>query len=57
MKKEQSAAILTINKPGAMNDKGRKEIAEWLRQNAKNLLKYGKDYNDKGRFIARYIYK
>lgn len=54
-KKEESAAILTIKDASKMSDKGRKAIAEWLRQNAKYLIKYGKEYN--GSFRARYIYK
>ena len=52
-----SAAVLTLKKPGTMTDKGRKEIAAWLRKQAANLLKYGKDYNDTGDFRARYLYE
>ena len=51
-----SVAIVTIKKPGMMTPKGRKEIAAWLRRQAANLLKYGKDYNDTGAFRARYFY-
>lgn len=53
-KKEVSAAILTIKDADKMNDAGRKAIAEWLRQSAKNLIKHGKNYS--GGFRARYIY-
>ena len=51
-----SAAILTIKKPGEMTEKGRKDIANWLRNQARNLLRYGKKYNDTGDFRARYLY-
>ncbi len=53
-KTEETAAILTIKDADKMNDAGRKAIAEWLRQSAKNLVKHGKDYS--GGFRARYIY-
>ena len=52
----KSAAILTLKKPGTMTAKGRSQIAAWLRRQATNLLKYGKDYNDTGDFRARYLY-
>lgn len=55
MKKETSAAILTIKEPAEMTPKGRKAIAEWLRQQAKDLIKYGDNYAK--RFTARYLYK
>lgn len=51
------AASFSIDRPGKMTPKGRKEIALWLKQQAKNLEKYGKDYNDTGGFRARYYYK
>jgi len=54
--KEKSAAILTVHGLGRMNPKGRKDIAEWLRQQAKNFIKDGHLYSD-GRFTARYLYK
>ena len=54
MTKEKSAAVITIRDANKMTDKGRKAIAEWLRNNAKNLFKYRKAYS--GRFTARYIY-
>ena len=40
-----------------MTARGRKSIAAWLRKQSKNLLKYGKDYNNTGNFTARYLYK
>ena len=52
--KVQSAAILTIKDADKMAPEGRKEIANWLRQQAKDLIKYGKNYNKK--MIARYLY-
>lgn len=51
-----SAAILTLKKPGEMTPKGRAQIAAWLRKQAANLLRYGKDYNDTGDFRARYLH-
>jgi len=55
MEQEKSAAILTIKDANNMTPKGRKQVAEWLKEEAKNLIKHGKDYNK--RFTARYIYK
>lgn len=55
MKKEKSAAILTIKEPGKMSRKGRAEIAAWLRRQANNLNNLGDQYTD-GRFTARYLY-
>lgn len=52
----KSAAILTIKKPGDMSAKGRTDIAAWLRRQARNLVRYGKKYNDTGNFTARYLY-
>lgn len=54
--KEKSAAVLTIFAPGKMTPKGRKDVAEWLRLSAKNLVKYG-DKFDTTRFTARYLYR
>ena len=51
----KSAAILTIKDASDMTDEGRKSIATWLRQQAKDLLKYGDDYN--GTMRARYLYE
>ena len=51
---KNSAASLTIWEASQMSDKGKKAIAEWLRQQAKNLLKDGKNYSK--RFTARYMY-
>ena len=56
-KPEKSAAILTLQKPGAMTKKGRAEIAAWLRKQASNLVRYGEKYNDTGPFRAKYYYE
>ena len=53
-RQKNAAAILTIWEASNMSDKGKKAIAEWLRQQAKNLLKDGKNYSK--RFTARYMY-
>lgn len=51
--KDKTIAVLTIHEAGAMTDKGRKDIAEWLRTHAKAILKDGKNYSK--RFTGRYI--
>ncbi len=56
MKKPSStAAILTIKKPGTMTKQGRKDIADWLRRAASDLVKLGDQYT-KTKFTARYYY-
>ena len=50
----KSTAILTLKKPGSLTSLERKDIVVWLRHQANNLLKHGKDYNDTGNFTARY---
>lgn len=54
-KVEKSAAILTIFDAAKMSEKGRKEIALWLRRQIGFLLKHNKELSD--RYTARYIYK
>lgn len=54
MKKEESAAILTIKAASKMTPEGRKEIAAWLRHQAAMLVKDGKNYSDT-KFTARYL--
>jgi len=51
----KTAAILTLKAPGRMTDKGRKDIAAWLRRQATDLVKLGKQYSDK-KLVARYHY-
>lgn len=53
-KVEKSAAILTIKDAPNMSAKGKKEIAEWLRRQAKMLIKDGDKYAKN--FTARYLY-
>lgn len=55
MKKEKSAAVLTINGASKMSRKGRAEIAAWLRHQANSLTNLGDKYSE-GRFTARYLY-
>lgn len=54
-RKEKSAAIITIRKPGKMSAQGRRDIAKWLRMHAAYLIKHGEKYTG-GRFIGRYLY-
>ena len=51
----QKAAGLFIKSPGKMTRQGRKAIAEWLTQQAKHLIKEGRNYTD-GRYTASYRY-
>lgn len=53
----KSAATVTIKAPGAMTPKGRKDIADWLRQHADDLERDGKDYVETGSFRGRYAYE
>jgi len=52
---EKSAAVLTIKNAGNMSKKGKKNIADWLRKQAKALIKDGHLYSKK--IIIRYLYK
>jgi len=51
---EKSAAIVTIKDAPNMTKKGRKAIAEWLRQQASFLEQDGQRFSK--RFTARYLY-
>jgi len=53
MKKEKTHAVLTIKDAAKMNKRQKKEIANWLTREAKNLIKEGERYS--GKFTARYI--
>ena len=44
MKKDYALAVLTIREADIMPIKSRKEIAEWLRRQAKELLKPDNNY-------------
>lgn len=51
---KQSAAILTIFRPGDMTAKGRRQIAQWLDKQKVFLLEHHKELG--GRYRARYLY-
>jgi hypothetical protein len=51
----KTAARMTINAPGAMTAKGRRDIATWMRRQADHMLKQGKQYTT-GRFTAAFNY-
>lgn len=51
----KSAAILTLKDAPKMTKRGRKEIASWLRRQARFLESHGTQLA--GRFIARYRYR
>ena len=55
MKKEKSAAIVTIFNAQSMSKRGRKLIADWLRRQAGFLESNGTELAD--RFRARYLYR
>lgn len=55
MKKEHSAAIVTIKDAPSMTRKWRKDIAAWLRRQAQFLEQHGQEFSH--RFTGRYIYK
>lgn len=45
--------MLTLKQPNTYSAQGRKAIAAWLRQHAKFLGQYGKEFSK--RFIGRYL--
>jgi len=51
----KTAAIVTIKKASKMSPLGRQEIARWLRNQAKWLVKHGPEYCDT--FHAKYYYE
>lgn len=51
----RTAAKLSINRPGEMTARGRRDIAAWLRSQAAHLLKHGEDYT-RGQFRAGFHY-
>jgi hypothetical protein len=55
MKKDKSAAILTIFDAAKMSAKGRRQIAAWLKRQAAFLEKHAKELAP--RFRARYLYR
>jgi len=52
---EKSAVIITFKNASEFSKEGRKDIANWLRQQAKDLIRYGDNYSKVCR--ARYLYK
>lgn len=60
MKKEKSAAILTVYNISKMTSKGRKNIIDWLKNQIKNIQKYHHIKGKEGfakKYTARYLYK
>ena len=55
MRKEKSAAIVTIFKASDMTKRGRKQIADWLRKQAKTLEQNADQLAN--RYTARYLYR
>lgn len=53
--KERCAASIIIYDAADMTSKGRIEIANWLHDQARQLLKEGKNYDIK--FTSRYLYQ
>jgi hypothetical protein len=51
----KAAAFIKIKDAGNMNKKGRRDIANWLRKEAKALVKDGHLYGRN--IIIRYLYK
>lgn len=54
-KAKQTPAVLVVHGMGKMTSEQRKDIAVWLRDQAKNFLKDGDLYSDK-RFRATFSY-
>jgi hypothetical protein len=52
--KVETAAVVTINEAWDMTPRGRKDVADWLRRTAADLVKHGSEYGK--RFTARYRY-
>jgi hypothetical protein len=52
--KIETAAVVTINSAWDMTPRGRKDVADWLRRTATELVKHGSEYGN--RFTARYRY-
>lgn len=54
MPKDKVAASLFVYDAAKMTAKGRRDIAQWLRDHAKYLLKHGHEYAKT--FRGRYLY-
>jgi len=57
MAKEKSAAVLTLHNAKDYSDSGAKDIAAWLRRQAKFVLQPEFRNNVASRYTARYLYK
>lgn len=53
-KEPQVVARVTIERASEMTPKGRKEVADWLRSEARNLVKLGREYSR--RYVGRYSF-
>ena len=53
--KKKCAATLTIHDTAMMTPSGKKEIAEWLKKQAKMIMKEGSNYST--RFRASCLYQ
>ncbi len=51
---EKLAAILTIKDAPLLTPTGKKDVASWLRRQARDLIKHGDDYGSVCR--ARYVF-
>lgn len=49
------AATLTVHRASDMTPLGRKQVAQWLREQARFLVRSGADYSR--RYTARYYYR
>lgn len=54
LRKEKVAAKIVMHRPNEMSKQGRRDIAQWLRNQAADLIKLGDKY-DKN-FTSSYIY-
>jgi hypothetical protein len=54
--KTQVAAVVTLRGAGRWTKRGRRDIAAWLRKQAKELEQYGSDYPAERATRARYCY-
>ena len=56
MSKLHVAAVVTVYRPDRMTKRGRKQIASWLRKQARHFVARGELYT-KGRFTALYLFE
>jgi hypothetical protein len=54
MKTEKSAAIVTVHNVDDLSAQGKKDIANWLRRQARIIEKHADELE--GRYTARYLY-